>query len=117
MQHFITAVAFTSLALGSLGVAFGAEKTKASPGKTAAMELTTEQRQNMATAHEKMATCLRSDKPFGDCRMEMMKTCEDMMGKEGCSMMHEMHEMHGMHGMKGKEMKHHEMMEDKTSNK
>ncbi|MDD4974515.1 MAG: hypothetical protein PHY93_09215 [Bacteriovorax sp.] len=78
--------------------AFGVEKTK---NKMA--EPTTEQRQSMAASHEKMAVCLRSDKPMEDCRKEMMQSCQDMMGKDGCAMM--MNHMGKMHA-KGKGMMH-----------
>jgi hypothetical protein len=71
-------------------------------------ELTTEQRKKMADQHEKMATCLRSKRPLSECRQEMMKGCQDVMGKEGCPMMGKMGPgMHHHHGMddqeKGKE--------------
>ena len=63
--------------------------------------MTTEQRQKMADAHEKMAACLRSDKPVSDCHEEMMKACQEGMGKGGCPMMsgkgHGMHSGHMMH--------------------
>ena len=61
--------------------------------------MTTEQRQKMADAHEKMASCLRTEKLFSDCHDEMMKACKDGMGKEGCAMMggKEMHGDHMMH--------------------
>lgn len=58
--------------------------------------MTTEQRQKMADAHEKMATCLRSDKPMEECHEAMMKSCKENMGKDGCPMM----------GDKGKGMHH-----------
>jgi hypothetical protein len=51
------------------------------------MRPTTEQRQKMAGLHEKMATCLRSDRPMAECRQEMKKGCKDTMGKDGCHMM------------------------------
>ena len=72
--------------------------------KTSTMKMpamTTEQRQKMADAHEKMATCLRSTKPFTDCHEEMMKACKEGMGKDGCPMM-------GGKGMHGDHMMHHE---------
>ncbi len=57
----------------------------------------------MATMHTKMAACLQSDKPMGDCQSEMMKSCKEMMGKSGCPMMGMgMGPMKGM--MKGKGM-------------
>lgn len=46
-----------------------------------------EMRDKMAAVHEKMATCLRSDKPFVDCRAEMQHSCKTMMGEAGCPMM------------------------------
>jgi hypothetical protein len=46
-----------------------------------------EMRVKMATIHEQMAACLRSDKTFSDCRSEMMKGCQQLMGERGCPMM------------------------------
>jgi hypothetical protein len=46
-----------------------------------------EMRAKMATIHEQMAACLRSDKSFSDCRSEMMKGCQQLMGERGCPMM------------------------------
>jgi hypothetical protein len=64
---------------------------KHAPSKQMQMpSMTSEQRQKMADAHEKMAICLRSDKPVSSCREEMKKACQEGMGKEECSMMHEM---------------------------
>ena len=48
-----------------------------------------EQREKMATIHDQIAACLRSDKPVADCHKEAMKSCQDAMGKDWCSMMHE----------------------------
>jgi hypothetical protein len=52
---------------------------------------TKEMREKMATLHEQMAACLRSDKSIADCRGEMAKNCGDMMGEKGCPMMDGMH--------------------------
>lgn len=52
---------------------------------------TKEMREKMATLHEQMAACLRSDKPIADCRSEMKKSCSEALGKEGCPMMDRMH--------------------------
>jgi hypothetical protein len=41
----------------------------------------------MAVIHEKMAACLRSDRPIADCRAEMLNTCQETMGATGCPMM------------------------------
>lgn len=67
---------------------------------TKAPQMTVEQRSKMAEAHEKMATCLRSDRPFSECHDEMMRTHEStgmgdcpMMGGKG-SMKHHRGSMH-----------------------
>lgn len=83
-----------SMVLLAGGAAFAADvppANHATPSK--------EMREKMATLHERMAACLRSDKPIADCRSEMKKSCGEIMGKEGCPMMDGMH--HGMmdHGM------------------
>ena len=59
---------------------------------------TAEQRMKMADAHEKMAVCLKSTRTMDDCHDEMMKACEDNMGKDGCHMMikHHMTKYHIM---------------------
>jgi len=49
-------------------------------------EMTVEQRNKMAGVHEKMAACLRSDRPLNDCHDEMIKSCQDSMGGT-CPMM------------------------------
>lgn len=66
----------------NVGAAFSAEPP--SPSHPA---LTKEQREKMATIHEQMAACLRSDKPISECHKEAMKSCQDTMGKDGCPMM------------------------------
>ena len=71
--------------LGNFAVA--AENASKPAGAKSPPEVTTEQRQKMAGLHEKMATCLRSDRPMSECRQEMMKGCKDTMGKDGCPMM------------------------------
>ena len=109
MKKAIFATAMVTLVLGAAGFASGSENAKNPAEKKAVMGLTAAQRKDMALAHEKMATCLRSEKPFDECHKEMMKTCKDMMGKGACPMMGE------MHGMKAEELKHHGMMENKSS--
>ncbi len=46
-----------------------------------------EMREKMATLREQMAACLRSDKSFAECRTEMMKSCQETVGAQGCPMM------------------------------
>jgi hypothetical protein len=95
----ICAVLTTFLTSG----AFAADEAKtAKPSKKASTPMTKEQRDKMASMHEKMAACLRSDKPMSECHSEMRKNCQEMMGKNGCPMMGEMGDMmggdHMMHG-------------------
>lgn len=71
-----------------------AEDTHAKMGK-GKMEMTAEQRKQMADMHEKMATCLRSTKPMEECRKEMMSSCKEM--GDSCPMMGKMHGHHMMH--------------------
>jgi hypothetical protein len=44
-------------------------------------------REKMATVHEQLAACLRSDRPIAECHKEAMKQHQELMGKEGCPMM------------------------------
>lgn len=48
---------------------------------------TPEMRATMAAAHERMAACLRSEKPVADCHAAMQAQCSSMMGGQGCPMM------------------------------
>jgi hypothetical protein len=45
------------------------------------------QREKMAQIHEQMAACLRSARPFAECRQEMMRACRAELGLGGCRMM------------------------------
>jgi hypothetical protein len=77
--------------------AFAQDKAGTSAEMMTPPELTAEQRQKMADIHEKMAACLRSDRPLSECRQETMQHCQALMGQEGCPM---------MGGMMGSGMKH-----------
>jgi hypothetical protein len=80
----LQALALTAtLALGA-SAAFPAEPTSQTHPT-----MTKEQREKMATIHEQMAACLRSDKAIDECHKEAMKSCQDAMGKDACSTMHE----------------------------
>lgn len=73
------------LALSSTAV-FGASAEKMN-------SMTKEQRENMASLHDKMGTCLRSeDKTVEQCHDEMKQSCKDM-GETGCPMMGTMDKM------------------------
>jgi len=54
---------------------------------SAAPAASKELRAKMATLHEQIAACLRSDKTLKDCRSDMMKGCQQVMGEQGCPMM------------------------------
>ena len=77
LRHLIV-----SMVLAGVLTVFAADEPQPSPSvPTKAM------REQMATLHEKMAACLRSDKAFAVCRDEMQQSCRDMMGDQGCPMM------------------------------
>jgi hypothetical protein len=58
----------------------------ADPEKAPAATPSAEQRQKMAEVHQRMADCLKSERPMSECRSEMMKGCEGM-GRDACPMM------------------------------
>jgi len=61
-----------------------------------------EMRERMATLHEQMAACLRSNKSISECHSEMLKHCKAMIGNQGCSRMMGTGGMMGIGcGMKG----------------
>jgi hypothetical protein len=64
----------------------GGAPLAAEPPAAAATAPSKETREQMATMHEQMAACLRSDKPIADCRKEAMKHHQELMGKDGCPM-------------------------------
>jgi hypothetical protein len=60
----------------------------AQPGEATAADPAPETRKQMATVHERMAECLRSDRPIAECRTEMMASCRALRMHEGdCPMM------------------------------
>ena len=76
----ITAISFS---------AQGNDKKRDKP--YSAKEMTAEERETMAARHEKLAGCLRSGKPMGECK-------DEMMGVEDCRMMGKMHSRSKMDG-------------------
>lgn len=56
-------------------------------GPALAADPTPEQRQKMADAHQRMADCLKSSRPIGECRSEMANACRQMVGEAACPMM------------------------------
>jgi len=104
--------------LGSFSMAYAADAPPppvAKPAAPAKMEHaapTKEMREQMASLHEHMATCLRSSKSVEDCHHEMMAAHEKMEGAMGekhehehdCEHMKKMHEH--MEHAKGGEHEH-----------
>lgn len=75
------AFVLVALVAALLGSALAADPS------TVNTRLSKEQRAQMAGAHEKMAACLRSDRPLEECREEMHASCVNLFGDEGCPMM------------------------------
>ena len=89
MKSFLIVIAGICLSIG----AHAADKEAGKPGPGKTSELTKEQREAMAKAHEKMSACLRSDKAISICHDEMMSSCK---ANNACP-------MHAMHGHMGKQ--------------
>ena len=66
-------------------VAIGAD-APAATSAAAPSAVSKDTREKMAALHEKMAACLRSDKPIAECRNEMMKSCRESIGAQACPM-------------------------------
>jgi|GEM_PF-4795992 len=41
----------------------------------------------MAEVHERMADCLKWNKPISECKPDMRKNCQDVMGTDSCPIM------------------------------
>jgi hypothetical protein len=73
--------------LGGSALAQDKGTTPTKAPQTKAPQMTPEQRGKMADLHEKMAACLRSNRPISECHNDMMKGCQETMGAGGCPMM------------------------------
>ena len=73
--------------IAALALTWAASAHAAEPKKSAPAAPSPEVRQQMADVHQKMAECLRSDRPIAECRTEMMKSCRDLVGQASCPMM------------------------------
>jgi len=71
------------LCVSAIGAANAAEDMSSSAH---ASPPTKEQREQMATLHEHMAACLRSEKSMSECHEAARKECRDTMG-DRCGMM------------------------------
>ncbi|MGH8259647.1 MAG: hypothetical protein ACREUG_08150 [Steroidobacteraceae bacterium] len=83
--HFSSRTLVSAITLSLFLLTTGA--TLAADAPAHQMAPSKQMREKMAAMHEKMAACLRSDKPIAECREEMMKDCQAMMAGHGCSMM------------------------------
>lgn len=79
-RRAVTAIT-SALLIGLSSAAFAAD------APTAPAAPTKEMRERMATLHEQMAACLRSDKSVSECHAAMQKHCQAMMGTQGCTRM------------------------------
>jgi hypothetical protein len=78
----------STLAAGAIALALCAGAVFAADAPPPAHPAPSKQmREKMATMHERMAGCLRSDKAVATCHDEMAKACHEMMGEKGCPMM------------------------------
>lgn len=76
-----------SLALTATVLLGGAATTLAAEPPAASSAPSKQMRERMASIHEQMAACLRSDKAFSECRQQMQQNCSQVMGEQGCPMM------------------------------
>jgi hypothetical protein len=73
-----------TVVLASLtGAAWSQQDPRPAPANSRAAP-SKEMREKLATVHERTAACLRSDKSFSECRSEMMKSCREILGGQGC---------------------------------
>lgn len=88
MKKYISAL----LAVGALICGLSSNEASANRRHMKNMpEPTQQQKINIATLHEQLGACLRTDKSMRDCHKEMKNFCEKM-GKEACPMMHAKHD-------------------------
>ena len=85
MIHRMRKTIFGSAAVGAAMLC--ASLAWASPPPPASTAPSQEMREKMAQVHEKMAACLRSDKPIAECHREMKANCRAELGDRGCGMM------------------------------
>jgi len=81
--HVNTSWLAISALLFVMGSAYAAEPAAGAPAPSK------QDREQMAQLHEKMATCLRSDKSMEECHKEMAAQCRESMGADKCKGMAE----------------------------
>lgn len=85
MRKFFVLLTMLSLVTATNAMAESADSKK-KEDTVKSDEMSKEMRAKMAASHEKMALCLRSEKPMKECRDEMHEQCMGE-GAEGCGMM------------------------------
>jgi hypothetical protein len=72
--------------IAAIAMSWGITARAVEPTEPASGAEPQQSREQMARAHEKMAACLRSERPLAECRAEMMHTCKAAKAKQGCEM-------------------------------
>ena len=75
--------AVLALALLPMGMVWSADAAGPAAAQAAPSK---ELREKMASLHDQMAACLRSEKSVAECRTQMMQGCRDI-GSQACPMM------------------------------
>jgi len=74
--------------IGAIALLVGGAALAADTGRPAPpADPSPQVRGQMAEVHQRMAACLTSTRPIAECRTEMLKNCQDLMGANGCPMM------------------------------
>ncbi len=82
----LSRIALTALLSFGAMTAIAQQSTTPSSQGSSRPEPSKETRAAMATAYTQMATCLRSNKEFSECRQEMQQACAKMSPQD-CQMM------------------------------
>ena len=90
MKRSIVLISVVWLYLGGAALAAESSAAKSESSSSKSDEPSKELREKMAVNHEKLAQCLRSEKPFRECREEMHEQCHDMKDDGACPMMEKM---------------------------
>ena len=79
----VAPIVATAVLASLAGAAWPQQDPRPAPANSRAAP-SKEMREKLATVHERTAACLRSDKSFSECRSEMMKSCREILGGQGC---------------------------------
>ncbi len=78
------------------------------------VDITRSQREEMAAMHDKVSSCLRSNKSMQECHAEMKSSCHQMMNQGQCPMMGAGANMMKQHRVKQAEEKQKTMSDEKN---